>query len=106
MRWPTTLVGNIGANVLDGGLGNDTLSGGGGNDTYRVDSTLDVITDNASEGTDTVQSAVAWTLGTNTENLTLIGSSAIPWDEGMRWPINSWATRQQTLSRAMRATTV
>ena len=71
------LIGNIGANVLDGGLGNDTLSGGGGNDTYRVDSTLDVITDNASEGTDTVQSAVAWTLGTNTENLTLIGSSAI-----------------------------
>ncbi|MDL2339166.1 MAG: calcium-binding protein, partial [Pseudomonadota bacterium] len=72
-----TLIGNTGANVLDGGTGNDSLSGGAGNDTYLVDSTLDVVTDNASEGTDTVQSSVTWTLGTNTENLTLTSASAV-----------------------------
>ena len=33
----------------------DTLIGGAGNDTYVVDSTTDVITENAGEGTDTVQ---------------------------------------------------
>ncbi|MFM9917892.1 MAG: calcium-binding protein, partial [Rhizobacter sp.] len=72
-----TLIGNAGANVLDGGTGSDSLGGGAGNDTYLVDSTLDVITDNASEGTDTVLSSVTWSLGTNTENLTLTGTSAV-----------------------------
>jgi len=72
-----TLVGNSGANLLDGGAGNDTLSGGAGNDTYRVDSTLDVVTDNAGQGMDTIQSTVSRTLGVNTENLTLIGTAAI-----------------------------
>lgn len=68
---------NSGANLLDGGAGNDTLSGGAGNDTYRVDSTLDVVTDNAGQGMDTIQSTVSRTLGVNTENLTLIGTAAI-----------------------------
>ncbi|MEI2677291.1 MAG: calcium-binding protein [Burkholderiaceae bacterium] len=72
-----TLLGNSGANLLDGGAGNDTLSGGAGNDTYRVDSTLDVVTDNAGQGMDTIQSTVSRTLGVNTENLTLIGTAAI-----------------------------
>lgn len=72
-----TLIGNTGGNVLDGGAGNDSLSGGAGDDTYLVDSTLDVVTDNAGEGTDTVQSSVTWTLGTNTENLTLTGAAVI-----------------------------
>ena len=72
-----TMVGNAGANVLDGGMGADTLRGGAGNDNYIVDSTSDVIAENANEGTDIVQSSVSWTLGTNVENLTLTGAVAV-----------------------------
>lgn len=72
-----TLVGNAAANVLNGGSGNDTMRGGAGNDTYVVDATGDVTTENASEGTDHVQSSIAWTLATNVENLTLTGAAAI-----------------------------
>ncbi|WP_137818293.1 calcium-binding protein [Pseudomonas sp. 2FG] len=72
-----TLTGNSAANTLNGGIGNDTLIGGLGNDTYVVDSTLDVVTEALNEGTDTVQSALTWTLGSNLENLTLTGASAI-----------------------------
>jgi Ca2+-binding RTX toxin-like protein len=80
------LTGNSGNNVLMGGAGNDTLNGGGstdtmvgglGNDTYVVDIIYDVITEAENEGTDTVRSAVNWTLGANLENLMLTGSSAI-----------------------------
>jgi Ca2+-binding RTX toxin-like protein len=72
-----TLTGNAGNNILDGGAGNDTLTGGAGDDTYVVDSTSDRITELAGGGTDTVQSSVTWTLGTNLENLVLTGSTAI-----------------------------
>lgn len=72
-----TLRGNAGANVLTGGAGNDTMVGGAGNDIYVVDAAADVVTENAGEGTDTVRSAVTWTLGANVENLTLTGSHAI-----------------------------
>jgi Ca2+-binding RTX toxin-like protein len=72
-----TLTGGAGNDVLDGGLGNDTLLGGAGNDTYVVNVTTDVVIELASEGTDTIQSAVAWTLGSNVENLTLTGSAVI-----------------------------
>jgi len=46
------------------------MIGGAGNDTYVVDNTGDVVTENASEGTDTVQSSVTYILGANVENLT------------------------------------
>jgi Ca2+-binding RTX toxin-like protein len=72
-----TLTGNAGDNVLNGGAGNDAMAGGAGNDTYVVDSTSDVVTEAAGAGTDTVQSSVSYTLGTNVENLALTGSSAI-----------------------------
>jgi Ca2+-binding RTX toxin-like protein len=72
-----TLIGNSAANVLSGGTGNDTMSGGAGNDTYVVNVTGDVVTELANEGTDTVQSAVTWTLGANVENLSLTGTTAI-----------------------------
>ena len=72
-----TLTGSGGNDTLDGGAGADTLTGGTGNDTYVRDHASDVVNENANEGTDTVQSSVAYTLGTNVENLTLTGTSAI-----------------------------
>jgi len=72
-----TLTGGAGDDYLDGGAGNDKLLGGLGNDTYVVDSTSDVITENANEGTDTIRSSVTLTLGNNLENLTLTGTTAI-----------------------------
>ena len=72
-----TLTGLAGNDYLDGGAGADTMRGGLGNDTYSVDNAGDVVTENAGEGTDTVQSSRTYTLGTNVENLTLTGTSTI-----------------------------
>src|SRR5207247_4422555 len=69
------ITGNAHDNVLDGGAGADTMIGGTGDDTYFVDSAGDVVTELASEGTDTVVSSVDYTLGANLENLTLTGSA-------------------------------
>ena len=71
------LTGNSGDNVLDGGTGADTLVGGAGHDTYVVDDVGDVVTESLNEGTDTVQSAITYTLGTNVEHLTLTGTAAV-----------------------------
>jgi Ca2+-binding RTX toxin-like protein len=72
------LTGNAGNDTLDGGGGDDTLVGGVGNDTYIIDSDTDVITENAGEGTDAVESTINFSLsGTNLENLTLLGDVAI-----------------------------
>ncbi len=72
-----TLYGLGGNDTLNGGTGSDTMLGGLGNDTYVVDSTLDVVTENPGEGTDTVQTALTYTLGANIENLTLTGASIV-----------------------------
>jgi Ca2+-binding RTX toxin-like protein len=71
------LVGNAGNDVLDGGSGADTLQGGTGNDTYIVENAADIVTENVSAGTDTVQSSLTYALGSNIENLILTGASAI-----------------------------
>jgi len=74
-----TVLGNAGNNILNGGAGNDVLKGGAGNDTYVVDATGDAITENASEGTDTVQSSITYSIATqaNLENITLTGTANI-----------------------------
>jgi Ca2+-binding RTX toxin-like protein len=69
--------GNTLDNVLKGNSSKNTLTGGAGNDTYVVNISTDVVTELANEGTDTVLSAVTWTLGTNVENLTLTDTAAI-----------------------------
>ena len=71
------LNGGVGNDILDGGAGVDTLIGGIGNDIYVVDVAGDIVTELAAEGTDTIQSAITWTLSTNIENLTLTGTSAL-----------------------------
>lgn len=68
--------GNALDNVLTGNSAANVLTGGAGNDTYVV-GTGDTTIEAASAGTDTVQSAITWTLATNVENLTLTGSTAI-----------------------------
>ncbi|MEH7866668.1 calcium-binding protein [Rhizobium laguerreae] len=71
------LMGAGGNDTLIGGGGADTMSGGTGDDTYVVDIATDLVIENVNEGTDTVQTAlVAYTLGSNLENLTYTGSAS------------------------------
>jgi Ca2+-binding RTX toxin-like protein len=76
-RASNALTGSAGNDTLYGGLGTDILAGGAGNDTYVVDNTGDVLIEGASGGSDTVQSSVTHTLGSNIEDLVLTGSVAI-----------------------------
>ncbi len=71
------LFGGAGNDTLDGGPGADAMAGGPGNDIYLVDNPADAITELPGEGTDTVQSSLTYTLGSNLENLTLTGTTAI-----------------------------
>ncbi|TBC76869.1 M10 family metallopeptidase C-terminal domain-containing protein [Rhizobium ruizarguesonis] len=72
-----TITGGAGNDVLNGAAGADTLIGGAGHDTYIVDNAGDIVTEAANEGTDTVRTNLAaYTLGTNVENLTYIGTGA------------------------------
>src|SRR6185503_12610160 len=71
------LQGNSNNNTLDGGGSSDVMVGGGGNDTYFVDSTGDVIIENAGEGNDVVHATVDYTIGANIESVILEGSGTI-----------------------------
>lgn len=72
-----TLTGDAGDDRLEGRAGTDTLVGGAGDDTYVITDALDSITEGSGAGTDTVESHITYTLGSNLENLTLIGSGHI-----------------------------
>ncbi|MEI6643950.1 MAG: calcium-binding protein [Novosphingobium sp.] len=72
-----TLNGMGGNDLLDGGTGNDTMVGGLGDDLYVVDAAGDVVTEQAGQGTDTVETTLAsYTLGSNVENLTFTNGGA------------------------------
>lgn len=73
------ITGGLGNDKIDGGLGADTMLGGAGNDVYIVDNADDIVDERAagSNGVDTVQASVHYTLGTGVENLTLTGTVAI-----------------------------
>jgi Ca2+-binding RTX toxin-like protein len=72
-----TISGNSGDNVLNGGTGADTLIGGLGNDLYVVDNSADVVSELTSQGTDTINTTVSYSLSDNVENLNLTGTVAI-----------------------------
>jgi Ca2+-binding RTX toxin-like protein len=83
---PNRITGNAGVNTLrgEGGndtiygvLGADTMIGGIGSDTYVVNDPAALVVEYASQGTDTVQSTVTYTLTANVERLSLQGSNAI-----------------------------
>ncbi len=81
-----SLGGGQGNDTLDGGVGVDTMIGGDGNDTFRVDDIGDVVIESIADnpatigvregGSDIVESALlAYTLGSNVENLLLTGEA-------------------------------
>ncbi len=73
------LEGRGGNDTLDGrvGAGNDGLYGGIGNDTYLIDASSEKVIESALEGNDLVVSSVSYTLATNFENLTLVGTNGV-----------------------------
>lgn len=71
------LDGDAGNDYIDGGAGADAMTGGLGDDTFIVDDINDTVSENAGEGTDSVQSSVSYTLSQHVENLTLTGTVAL-----------------------------
>jgi Ca2+-binding RTX toxin-like protein len=63
------LTGGVGNDSLDGGAGADIMVGGTGDDYYVIDNAGDIVTENAGEGTDTVEfyQAADYTLAANIE---------------------------------------
>ncbi|MBM5570901.1 MULTISPECIES: M10 family metallopeptidase [Deefgea] len=76
-----TLIGGLGNDTLNGGAGIDSLVGGLGDDAYVIDSVSDIIVELSNEGVDEVRASAAlsfasYTLQTNFENLTVLGTAA------------------------------
>jgi Ca2+-binding RTX toxin-like protein len=90
------ITGGAGNDTLNGGLGDDILigaegddlfqdsggadrmSGGLGNDTYYVDNSMDVVIENAGEGTDMIYTSVDFSLvGQHVEDMRARGAAAI-----------------------------
>lgn len=76
------IAGSDGNDTLTGGEGVDRLIGGRGNDIFIIEAVgdeADIIEENASEGNDTVRSAISFSLAAlaAVENVTLTGASAV-----------------------------
>lgn len=65
------LTGGAGNDTLDGAQGADTLAGGSGNDTYFVNSSTDIVIEDAGKGRDTVLSTASTAMTANVEILIL-----------------------------------
>ena len=63
------LIGHGGNDTLDGQAGADWMQGGTGNDIYMVDNALDLASETAGNGIDTVQASVNYALAFDIENL-------------------------------------
>jgi len=75
-----TLQGMDGADTLDGGAGADRLDGGAGADRYYVDNVGDQVIESLAGtpgGFDTVLASVSYTLPTNVEKLSQVGTASI-----------------------------
>ena len=71
------LSGANGRDYMNGDVGADTMAGRQGNDVYLVDNYGDVVTENANEGIDLVESYIyRYTLPKNVENLELNGNAS------------------------------
>jgi VCBS repeat-containing protein len=71
------IAGTSGNDVIDGRKGYDRMMGGAGDDVYYVDETcgrVDLVTEGAVAGYDTVYSSANYSLVSNVEELHLIGS--------------------------------
>jgi len=71
------ILGGDGNDSLIGGGGADILEGGAGNDTYGLAENRDTLIEAANGGTDLVTSIENWVLGSNFENLVLLGTAAV-----------------------------
>ncbi len=71
------ITGGDGNDRIDGGAGADTLIGKLGDDTYVVAQVTDIVTENANEGVDTIETSVSFTLSANVENMTATGTGNI-----------------------------
>jgi Ca2+-binding RTX toxin-like protein len=70
------LNGGAGNDLLDGGAGSDVITGGTGDDRYIVDSFADTVTENAGEGTDTIETGLShYQIAANVENLLQTGDA-------------------------------
>jgi Ca2+-binding RTX toxin-like protein len=74
---PNFIQGNSGNNVLNGLGGADAMAGGAGGDAYFVDHAMDVVTENAGEGTDAVYVTVSHMLAVNVEHLYMQGAAPL-----------------------------
>ncbi|UVC08618.1 family 16 glycosylhydrolase [Rhizobium sp. TH2] len=78
-----TLTGTEFDDVLGGFHGTSTLIGGAGNDTYYVMSPLNTVIENTAEGSDSVITWQSYTLGSNLENLQVLGADTIGIGNGL-----------------------
>jgi len=67
----TSGTGNSLSNIIYGGAGTDNLAGGVGDDTYIINGSLDIVSELANAGVDTIVSSVSYALPGNVEVLDL-----------------------------------